>query len=53
VLSGQKRVREVPEELLQEAGNTIDVVEEVLGIPKIEIARGRIYRAVSGAVRTG
>lgn len=31
----QERVRKVTEELLQQAGNTVNVVEEVLGVPEI------------------
>lgn len=36
VLRRQERVREVPEELLQQAGNAIDVVEEVLGVAEVQ-----------------
>ena len=39
VLLGQERVGKLPEEQLQQAGNTIDVVEEVLRVPEIHGAR--------------
>lgn len=35
VFPGEKRVRKVPEELLQQTGNTIDVVAEILGVSEV------------------
>lgn len=42
VLRGEERVGEVPEELLQQTRDTIDVVEEVLRVPEVEHRVGRI-----------
>lgn len=44
VLLSQQRVGKVAEELLQQARYTVDVVEEVFGVPEVEIAGTRICR---------
>lgn len=44
MLMRQERVRKFPEELLQQAGNTIDVVEECFGVAEIDC--GGIYSAL-------
>lgn len=36
VLRGKQRIRQIPEELLQQARNTVDIVEEVLWVSKIK-----------------
>lgn len=43
VLLSQQRVGEIAEELLQQAGYTVDVVEEVFGVAEVEIAGTRIW----------
>lgn len=35
--SCQQRVWQVTEELLEQAGHTVDIVEEVFGIPEVKI----------------
>jgi hypothetical protein len=35
MLSGQKRIREISEELLEKPSNTIDIMEEIFGITEI------------------
>lgn len=42
VLSRQEGVGEVTEELLQQPGHAVHVVEEVLGIAEVEVARAGI-----------
>jgi hypothetical protein len=44
VLLGQERVRQIPEKLLQQTGNTIDVVEEILGVSEVKVAGTRICK---------
>lgn len=37
VLPRQERVRQIPEELLQEASYAVDIVEKVLGISEVQL----------------
>lgn len=37
MLMSEKRIRQVPEELLQQARNAIDIMIEVLGISEVQI----------------
>jgi len=45
VLLGQQRIGQVAEEELEEPGDAVDVVEEVLGVAEVEIEVGRVYRS--------
>lgn len=47
VLPRQERVGQVPEELLEQTGHAVYVVEEVLGVSKVEVARSRVCGRVS------
>ena len=39
---GQERVGQVPEEELEQAGDRVDVVEEVFGVTEVEVDVGGV-----------
>lgn len=39
MLIGEQGIRQISKELLQEPGNTINIVKEALGVPKVNLAR--------------
>lgn len=47
VFPSQERVRQVTEELLQKTSHAVNIVEEVVGVPEVELRRRRIYSRVS------
>lgn len=57
MLPRHQRIRQIPEELLQQASNTVDIMEEVLRVSKVEIAGARVrikqsLELVDGGYRT-
>lgn len=47
ILEGEQRIRKVTEELFQQTSNTVDIMIEVLGVPKVESRAGRLCSKVS------